>query len=575
MNGDIPDIVAYSVGAFSDMNYSTITFTEKVTRIGKYAFGSLQNANLSECEIRLPDNLTEIADNAFRNVRFKFSDLTIPDGVTTIGANAFRSCDGLTSVTIPTSVVRIGPTAFESCKNLNSVTIGTRIDDSVLTVENLNTRYGIFNNCRISVIINRNVTGGLFGGSNITHIVINEGAKEIGKNMFSYCNELPDDFSLPCSITTIRNDAFNSCDGFDSLSITNRIETIEKSALFGCTLKTLIWENDRMDYTLSGLITDELIVATDRLSVRAGTYKKVTLTEAVTAIRADAFSGSTGILSIEIPNSITSIGSKAFSGCTGLTSIEIPKSVTRVGIDAFSGCKNLTFTGETSPDGYSLVLGGLLAAVVVPTRLDYSIPESVETIGEGIFKNLSFKSIIIGPNVKEIGKDAFYQCTGELTVQCNIPRMAFQNSFFTKAFIGNGVAEIGERAFMWCRYLTQVDLPPSVKKVGSQAFVNCGSLHTIVIPDGVEEIGDSAFMDSGLTSVTIGKNVAVIKSNAFQCSNMTEIYCKPITPPSITGQTFHFTGGKCTIYVPRQSKSKYVTTDYWETYADKIVGYDF
>ena len=55
----------------------------------------------------------------------------------------------------------------------------------------------------------------------------------------------------------------------------------------------------------------------------------------VTSIREYAFCYSSGLTSIDIPNSVTSIGSWAFCYCTGLTSITIPNSVTSIGDDAF------------------------------------------------------------------------------------------------------------------------------------------------------------------------------------------------------------------------------------------------
>lgn len=45
---------------------------------------------------------------------------------------------------------------------------------------------------------------------------------------------------------------------------------------------------------------------------------------------------------IVIPEGVTKIGYGAFSGCTGLMSIEIPNSVTRIGNEAFSMVDNLT-----------------------------------------------------------------------------------------------------------------------------------------------------------------------------------------------------------------------------------------
>jgi hypothetical protein len=54
-----------------------------------------------------------------------------------------------------------------------------------------------------------------------------------------------------------------------------------------------------------------------------------------------AFTGCTGLTSINIPSSVTTIGSSAFEGCSGLTSVNIPSSVTTIGNLAFSHCTSL------------------------------------------------------------------------------------------------------------------------------------------------------------------------------------------------------------------------------------------
>lgn len=61
----------------------------------------------------------------------------------------------------------------------------------------------------------------------------------------------------------------------------------------------------------------------------------------LTEIGSYAFSGCTGLTSINLPAGVTQIGSKAFSGCMELTSITIPDGVTEIGSYTFYGCTGL------------------------------------------------------------------------------------------------------------------------------------------------------------------------------------------------------------------------------------------
>ena len=51
----------------------------------------------------------------------------------------------------------------------------------------------------------------------------------------------------------------------------------------------------------------------------------------VTSIGGHAFSGSSGLTSVTIPESVTNIEYYAFFNCSGLTSVTIPESVTSIG----------------------------------------------------------------------------------------------------------------------------------------------------------------------------------------------------------------------------------------------------
>ena len=65
-------------------------------------------------------------------------------------------------------------------------------------------------------------------------------------------------------------------------------------------------------------------------------------TYSVTGIGYQAFSGCTGLTSVNIPNGVTGIGNKAFSDCTGLTSVNIPGSVTSLDRNVFMNCTSLS-----------------------------------------------------------------------------------------------------------------------------------------------------------------------------------------------------------------------------------------
>ena len=55
-----------------------------------------------------------------------------------------------------------------------------------------------------------------------------------------------------------------------------------------------------------------------------------------------AFSGCSGLTSLNISSGVTSIGNYAFSDCSGLTSLTIPSGVTLIGNYAFARCYGLT-----------------------------------------------------------------------------------------------------------------------------------------------------------------------------------------------------------------------------------------
>jgi hypothetical protein len=157
---------------------------------------------------------------------------------------------------------------------------------------------------------------------------------------------------------------------------------------------------------------------------------------------------------------------------------------------------------------------------------------------------------------------AFSGCTGELTVNCNIPSIvltdydhsAFYDSKFTKVIIGDSVKSIGIYAFPGCSSITSVTIGNNVRKIDDAAFIACISLTSVTIPASVEEIGDYAFAG---------------------CSSLKEVYCKPAYPPKAGSSMFYTNASDRKIYVPSDRVTHYKSANYWKDYADNIVGYNF
>lgn len=244
--------------------------------------------------------------------------------------------------------------------------------------------------------------------------------------------------------------------------------------------------------------------------------KSVYIGEGITSIGAYTFSNCTNLVSISIPSSMTSIGDFAFMNCA-FESFIIPKNVTYLGKAVFSGCSLLTaFSVESENTAFSSS-DGILYDKTATTLISYpeakatvfTIPQNVETVGEGAFySNRSLTAVTISNGVTTIGEWAFYDCRALASLS-----------------ISNTVTNIGNRAFQTCLSLTSVSIPSSVANIGEYAFSDDTKLASLVISNGVTSIGRGAFNRClALTSVTIPSSVSSIGIGAFvECGSLTSI----------------------------------------------------
>lgn len=151
-----------------------------VTEIGEYAF-----AYTGITEITIPDSVIKIGENAFATCEL-LKSVVLPANITSIGDNTFRLCSSLETVNLPEGLKTIGIGAFDG-SGLQAVTIPATvdfIDDSA------------FNNCKnlTQITIPQGVTeispACFWGCKNLTSIMLPDSIKKIGDSAFYRCNKL-------------------------------------------------------------------------------------------------------------------------------------------------------------------------------------------------------------------------------------------------------------------------------------------------------------------------------------------------------------------------------------------------
>ena len=309
--------------------------------------------------------------------------------------------------------------------------------------------------------------------------------------------------------------------------------TFDDSLTFGANVVSNVWDSE----TQKGIITfdgDVTMIGKDAF-INCYNLTTITLPECITVIENNAFYQCDGLVEFTIPESVTTIGSSAFYYCSKLTSITIPDSTTSIGNAAFRNCSSLTeFRGKFAADsGRILVIDGTLVAFAPKGLTEYTIPDSITTIGNYTFSNCSS---------------------------------------LTSVTITDSVTSIGSKAFLSCSSLTTVTIPDSVTTIGTQAFGYCKSLTSVTIPNSVNIINDSTFNDChSLTSVTIPDSVTLIGGDAFNnCSSLKKVYCYAPVPPSLGFDVFKYCPSTRRIYVYDDCVNLYKSE--WSSYSSYIYG---
>ena len=262
---------------------------------------------------------------AYDNVDgFRITSVSVEDGVTSIGRDAFRDLDALTYAFISYTVSEIGVGAFTGCDSLSAFDVD-QDSETFCTID-----------------------GVLFSADEETLVLFPAGKLNIGQTSYSvpygtvniapaafYGNKYLSKITLPSTLETVGESAFESCTWLCELRLPDSVTKIPRYMCKDCTR---LW--DASFYS----VTD---IAYGAFENCLGLHR-VFLPYDLQSIRCCAFKGS-GLDYIEIPNSVYELENQVFMECPWLETVVIGRNVSNIRGNLFDGCEwleRVIFTGD-------------------------------------------------------------------------------------------------------------------------------------------------------------------------------------------------------------------------------------
>ena len=492
------EIFAAKTAEGVEMTYKVISAADKTCQVGDGNNSAVNNETTGE--LTIPGTVNDytvitIGDKAFENCR-NLSNVNIPNSVTSIADKALYGCSGLTSITISKSVTSIGSGAFAECSGLESIVVASS-----------NPVYDSKNNCNAIIETNTNI---LITGCKNTII--------------------------PNSVTAIGEDAFRGMP-ITSISLPTSLRSIGEFAFDEC--KQL---------------------------------NEVVIPEGVTTICETAFAGCTSLTTISLPSTLTQIGMDAFSESEGGITTIISNLMEPFAIDKWTfGQEDLAYDEYFNPIVYNTATlyvpagtcalyqatdGWNLFTNIVEMKQDGNNDETTVKI-DGIYYELSdgqsFNNAVgvellpADEKVAFVVADPDRQYNGDIVIPSSII-----HDETTYSVVGIAEGAFAEYKEEHQRNLRSVVIPNSVLIIGEEAFVESSTLQRVEIPNSVICICDDAFGD---------------------CKSLREIISYIEVPFEIPSKAFRNIASGAKLYVPYGTKSLYESTDGWNLYATIVEYY--
>ena len=304
-----------------------------------------------------------------------------------------------------------------------------------------------------------------YGCANLSGIQLSNGANTIGKYAFANCHNLKTaDIDLNAAINVIGDYAFKNCDGLQSFTLPISVTTICDGAFQDCTAMTSI-------------------------ALCGGDVYNTALQQ----IGKEAFKGCSRLMELVFPSSFTQNGNalelSLVQGCTSLKSITIPNNQLK-----FAKVAGFTFEDFKNTVGEEFYFAGNSASEIHTIATDNSIA----------FKYLD-SPYLYEKVVKEKDDDGIeldgsnHRMTYRVDEENNLRYFEMgddvQNVEIPGAIGPYKILKIGTDSFRNMCRLKKITIPSSIIAIEDYAFQGCHNLEAVIFeePINLSSIGTGAF----------------------------------------------------------------------------------